>query len=167
MDFLIEQLHTFAITKNEKKFGESVDNLLTSLKLTESDPDLEWETLKTNFSNIKYIHELMNHYDYSFDSHFYELISRFVSRIDTATQVYIKNIDFEDTDLELKECCKTIKFYLESSLNENDITNKIKFVRYAYEILIPIVEDFRRERYHEIVDESFRNSFLPKRLKRN
>jgi hypothetical protein len=167
MDFLIEQLHIFAITKNEKKFGQSVDELLTSLKLTESDPDLEWETLKTNFSNIKYINEMMNHYDYSFGTHFYDLISQFVSRIDTATQFYIRNIDFEETDSELKECCKTIKFYLESSLNENDITNKIRFVMYAYDLLIPIVEDFRREKYHEIIDQEFRNKFSPKRLKNN
>lgn len=150
MDFLIDRLHAFAITKNEQTFNDSIDQLISHLKINETDSDQEWETLKNNYSNIKYIYELLNHYSYSFHTnHFHEVVSRFVSRIDTTTQYYIRNIDFEETDLELKDCCKTIKLHLESSLNENDYTKKIKHILDAYNILVPIVEDFRREKYYD------------------
>ena len=150
MDFLIDRLHAFAITKNEQTFNDSIDQLLVHLKLNETDSDQEWETLKKNYSNIKYIYELLNHYSYSFHTtHFLEVVSRFVTRIDKSTQYYIRNIDFEETDLELKECCKTIKRHLESSLNENDYLKKIKHILDAYNILVPIVEDFRREKYYD------------------
>jgi hypothetical protein len=35
----------------------------------------------------------------------------------------------------------------------------------AYPILIPIIEDFRREQHEEVIDQDFRNMFAPKRLK--
>jgi hypothetical protein len=150
MDFLIDRLHAFAITKNEQTFNDSIDQLLIHLKLNETDSDQEWETLKKNYSDIKYIYQLLNHYNYHFHTnHFYEIVSKFCLKIDTTTQYYIKNIDFEETDLELKECCKMIRSHLESSLNENDYLKKIKHILDAYNILVPIVEDFRREKYYD------------------
>ena len=53
MDFLIDRLHAFAITKNEQTFNDSIDQLIFHLKLNETDSDQEWETLKKNYSNIK------------------------------------------------------------------------------------------------------------------
>lgn len=164
MDYLIEKLQTFGITKNEKQFNDSINELLNYLSVHEFDSDQEWNNLKRNYSNLKYIKQLLNFYDYRFNTNFHELLTRFLEYIDKNTQVYIKNIDW-DVDDELRDCCLKIRENFEKSLNDNSIDNKIKYILNAYDILIPIVEDYHREKCQEVVDYEFREQFSPKRLK--
>jgi hypothetical protein len=59
MDLLIQQLQMFGITKNEKRFNESIDELLNRFSFHEFDSDEEWDNLKRNYSNLKYIKHLI------------------------------------------------------------------------------------------------------------
>ena len=91
MEYLINMLETFAITKNETVFNYSINNLTDFYKLNITDSNEEWKYLKNNYSNLRYIHELMNHYNYNLNKNFYDLLSLFMESIDKSTQEYIKN----------------------------------------------------------------------------
>jgi hypothetical protein len=168
MEILIEKLHTFSITQDSKKFNESVDYLLTiefeKASIQEVDPDIQWTLLKRNYSNLKYINELLNHYNYNLNINFYNLLDKFLQGIDKTTQEYLQEITWDD-DYELITSLETIQLKFRNSLNENDFDKKIKLVLDGYSLLIPIVEDFRREKCEEVIDQDFRNLFSPKRLK--
>ena len=163
MEYLINMLETFAITKNETVFNYSINNLTDFYKLNITDSNEEWKYLKNNYSNLRYIHELMNHYNYNLNKNFYDLLSLFMESIDKSTQEYIKNIHFRDDKSEELE----IKNFLNKSLNTNDINNKILYILKAYKLLIPIIEDFRQEKYDYSVDKNFKETFSAKRLKIN
>ena len=56
-----------------EKFDDSIDNIFNNLSITKQeeqeeeqyeDPDKEWETLKRNYSKLRYIYQLLNHYNY-------------------------------------------------------------------------------------------------------
>jgi hypothetical protein len=103
----------------------------------------------------------MNHYNYNLNKNFYDLLSLFIESIDKSTQYYIKNIHFSDDLSEELE----IENFLNKSLNTNDINNKILYIIEAYKLLIPIIEDFRQEKYDYSVDQNFKETFSSKRLK--
>jgi len=163
MEHLINMMETFALTKDKTKFNYSIDRLTDFYKLNikEFDSSEEWEYLKQNYSNLRYIHELMNHYNYDLNKNFYDLLSLFMESIDKSTQEYIKHIHFSD---DISEELQIEKF-LNKSLNTNDINDKIVYVLEAYKLLIPIVEDFRQEKYDYSVDKKFKETFSAKRLK--
>lgn len=163
MDHLINMLEKFAVTQNEDVFNNSVDKLTDFYKLNIKDFDSseEWEHLKKNYSNLRYINELLHHYNYSLNKNFYDLLSLFMESIDKTTQDYIKNIHFSNDLSEEIE----IKKYFNRSLNTNDINDKILYVLEAYKILVPIIEDFRQEKYDYSVDRNFKERFSSKRLK--
>ena len=158
MEYLINKLEIFAITKDENVFNTHID-FLNKLTITELDPDHEWETLKKNYSNLRYIYQLLNHYHYNLNSTFYEVLLKFIEPIDKSTQIYIRNINWEDPSLNL------IKENFYKSLNENNIEKKIKYILDSYDILVPIVEDLRLEKYIEQVDFRLKNAFNPKKLR--
>ena len=169
MEILIEKLHDFSITQNDKKFNETVDYLLRfefeKASIKELDPDTQWILLKRNYSNLKYINELLNHYNYKLNITFYNLLDKFLQGIDKTTQEYLKEIIWDDDDGELTMSLKSVQLNFDNSLNENDFDKKIKLVLDGYTLLIPIIEDFRREKSEEVIDQDFRNVFSPKRLK--
>jgi len=160
MEYLINKLEQFAITKDVITFNNNI-TLLNKLTITELDPDHEWEMLKKNYSNLRYINQLIGHYYYQLNSNFYELLSKFIDPIDKSTQHYIQNINWEDDGEELK----CIKEYFDKSLNTSNVIDKIKYILLSYDILIPIIEDIRLEKYYEKVDEELQLDFNPKRLK--
>jgi len=166
MDFLINELQVFAITKNDKKFNYSVDQLSNFYQLNikeYNECDQEWDHLKNNYSNLKYIYELINCYNYELNTNFYDLLSLFMDSIDKSTQGYIKEIEFNDNkSKELK-----IKKYFHASLNTNDFNKKILYILDAYKILVPIIENLRQEKYVPFIEEKFKDQFSPKRLKLN
>jgi hypothetical protein len=167
MNFLISELELFAITKNEKIFNKSVDILLdVTNSLEEIGSDDEWDILKKNYSNIKYINELMNHYDYNLNQNFFKLLSNFLDIFDKNTQIYLKNINWQvDTDDELKDEYDFIQLNFQKSLESSDCNKKMLFLLKAYGTLVPIVEDFRNEKYVYEVEDRVLESFNPKRLK--
>ena len=145
MESLIRSLEVFAISKDEKKFSRSIDSILNELSLTDPDEtenaDHRWELLKSNFSKLNYIGELLNHYHYILPPNFFNLLKIFTDSLDKTTQIYIKLIDQEDD----QESYKEIKKKFEESLNCNSDISKIKYLLEAYNILVPIVEGFRKE----------------------
>jgi hypothetical protein len=163
MDYLIDHLHILAITKDNTKLNIFVDKYL--LVDFGSNQEISWDLIKKNYSNLKYIHELLNHYDYNLDDNFYTLIDRFLGSIYQTTDRYLQSLTWDDSDLELTESFDYIKKKLCKSIQEKDFDKKIKSVLNAYNFLVPIIEDFLKEKYEFVVEEDFKNMFRPKRLK--
>ena len=163
MEYLINKLEQFAITKDVITFNNNV-NLLNKLTITELDPDHEWEMLKKNYSNLRYISQLIEHYHYQLNTNFYQLLSKFIDPIDKSTQHYIQNINWENNEDDISSL-EIIKENFDKSLNTSNVTDKIKYILLSYDVLIPIIEDIRLEKYYEKVDEELQLDFNPKRLK--
>ena len=167
MDSLIRSLEVFGVTQNKQRFDDSIDNIFNNLSIKPEepkieDPDKEWETLKTNYSKLRYVYQLLNHYNYTLSDRFFVLLRAFTDSLDGMTQCYIEVIEYEKCDdEELKQSYDEIKDHLGKSLNTHDQVDKIKYTLKAYDILVPIIEDFRRESW----DDSF-YSPPTKRLKK-
>lgn len=134
-------LEKFAITKDEKNFDLSLE-FIDKLSI-ENDCEQEWEILRENFNKIKYIHELINHYDYQLNNKFFDIMTKYIDEIDKSTQYYLKNIEWGDDDDELRWSYDEIVSFFHDSLNTSNVLDKIKILLKAYNILIPIIEDFR------------------------
>ena len=173
MDDLITSLEYFAISKNEKVFNDDIENIMNKLCIDkeEEDPDLHWEILKSNFTKIKYISQLLNHYHYILPINFFDLLNIFIKSLDKTTKIYVDLLKQEicDDD-ELNQSYEEIKSYFDKSL-EPDVKeiDKIKLLLKGYSILVPIIEDFRKEKYYdEKLDPEFVKLYNPcaKRLKK-
>jgi len=170
MDSLIKSLEVFGVTQNKKKFEDSIDNIFNNLSIKTQeeqeqpeDPDKEWETLKMNYSKLRYIYQLLNHYNYTLPDRFFVLLRAFTDSLDGTTQCYIEVIEYEKCDdEELKQSYDEIKDLFNKSLNTHDQIDKIKYILKAYDILVPIIEDFRRESW----DDTFYSPRPTKRLKK-
>ena len=158
MEYLINKLEIFAITKDENVFNTHI-NLLNKLTIIELESDHEWDILKKNYSNLRYIYQLLNHYNYNLNSSFFELLLKFIEPIDKSTQNYIKNINWDDINLKL------IKENFEKSLNEINVEKKIKYLLISYDILVPIVEKIRIEKFIDNVDDRLKKTFNPKKTR--
>ena len=155
-----------AITKDNNKFNIFVDNFL-SVDFSEFYQEISWDLIKKNYSNLKYIHEMLNHYDYSLDDKFYTLLDRFLETIYKTTQRYLASLTWDNRDVELTESFEYIKKRLDKSIQEKDFNEKIISVVKAYNSLVPIIEDFLKEKYEFEVEEDFKKIFPPsKRLKK-
>ena len=136
MEYLINKLEIFAITKDENVFNTHI-NLLNKLTIIELESDHEWDILKKNYSNLRYIYQLLNHYNYNLNSSFFELLLKFIEPIDKSTQNYIKN----------------------------NVEKKIKYLLISYDILVPIVEKIRIEKFIDNVDDRLKKTFNPKKTR--
>jgi len=171
MNSLIKSLEIFAINKDEETFDNNIDNIMSNLKLNEeeeeeNDPDYEWELLKSEYSKIRYICQLLNHYHYILPPKFFNLLKIFTDSLDKTTNIYISLIDEDiDQDEELSYYYKKIKKNFTESLKCENNVHKIELLLKGYDLLVPIVEDFRKEKYYDIVDPEFEERHNPKRLK--
>ena len=169
LDSLINSISRFGISHETDKFGDELDkfnddldSVLTKMQTVDilDDPDEQWEILKKNYRKIKYIYELINFHNLHCELKFLESLDKFLVVIDKQTQVYLKKIDWYQSDKEFRIDSIMIRDSLESSLNQNDTVKKIKYIIDAYRILIHIVEDLRNERYDEgPPEESFLDEF--------
>ena len=105
---------------------------------------------------------MLNHYNYTLSERFFVLVRAFTDSLDKTTQIYLSIIEYEKCDdEELDQCYTEIKDHLNKSLNTHDQINKIKYLLKAYDLLVPIIEDFRKESWdYTIYNPS------PKRLKK-
>ena len=150
MELLINGLQRFAITKDENNFDKTIDDLTINFNFVfDFNPDREWENLKKNYSNIKYISEMLNCYDYELNQNFYKLISKILNCIDLEIQYYIKNIDLPDN----------VKENFDNALNVSDIIKKIEYIVKGYTIIINIVEEIREEKVNNVIDKDLEKSF--------
>ena len=134
-----------------------IDVLIYQLdNLSTNDLNHEWDCLVENYSKLKYL-----------DSIDYELIGsiklmdslrRFMEQIDKVSQHYLREILWEEYLLEIKK-------YLSDSLNHNNPIIKLKYVVKAYELLVPVVEEIREQKYVEqIEDKDFIQTFKKRRI---
>lgn len=165
MDSLINSLEKFSLTKDEKSFEDSLDDIIGKLKNNSiDDPDKEWEDLASNFNKLRYLKDLINSFDI-LPQFFMNPLRIFMEKIDTITQHYLREIDFYHEDHEIHQECIDIQYHLEESLNTNEPIYKLNCVIKAYSILVPLVEDFRRERYNPVIsDEDFLKTFKKRKL---
>jgi hypothetical protein len=161
MDYLISGIQRFAINKNEDEFNYLL-NGLNGIKLNETDEsEDEWEILKDNYSKLKYIHDLINFYHIPEQENFTEILKKFIVSMEEPVSKYLLEIDWFHVVDELKEDCEEIERLFECFMGTTNIFNKLKFITDAYNLLIPIVEDFRNEKIVVKVDKTFRDSFKP------
>jgi len=149
MDSLLESLKNFQIGKS------GIDDIVDKLNnLSTTDQDHEWDTLIGNYSKLKYLKNMESQLIHS--KELIDSLRNFMEKIDLVNQYYLREINWlADTDI-LEESEK-VELILSKSLNFNCPFQKLKGVVEAYDLLVPIVEDFRREKHIEIVDDS---SFL-------
>ena len=88
----------------------------------------------------------------------------FMEFIDTRTQYYLSNIDWDIYDgAELKDKINEIKKHFYDSLNENDPLIKLDIVLSGYYILVEIVEEYRKEKCEKMLDDDFLEIFEPEK----
>jgi len=153
MDNLLKSLNNF-------KLGVSgIDEIVNELdNLSTTDTNYEWEMLVANYSKLKYLEEMESELS-NLDS-----FRRFMEQIDKVTQKYLREINW-DADFEFIDESIDIKYNLCCSLNHNNPFKKLKHIIKAYDLLVPIVEDIRREKIvKEIHDEDFIKTFKKRRI---
>ena len=153
MDQLLKSLDNF-------KLGISgIDDIISEFdNLSTQDNNHEWEMLIANYSKLRYLENM------EFELSGLDSFRRFMEQIDKVTQRYLReinwNVDFEFIDESLE-----IKYNLSNSLNNNNPFKKLKYIIRAYDILVPIVEDFRKEKFVDVIEDlDFIKTFKKRRL---
>ena len=170
MDQLIKGLKKFSLNKNEEDFETLLDDSICKMcNLKMESQDLEWETIKINFSKLRYINYIIQMNNLQLDNHtkFMKSLGIFMSYIDTITLRYFREINW-DADKEVDEKVTVIRESFEKSLNSNNSIEKMKYVLDGYLKLVPIIEKIRNERVVEIIDDQlFLEKFNLKKAKLN
>ena len=158
MDSLLRALETFSVsqTKTESEFDEMLSRMET---LQTHDPDAEWDTLTGNYSKIRYLDLMISNYDFPETKIFVDVLHSVLTDIDKKTEYYLSELNWDDDN---KEEYEYIRDLFEKSLNENNPFDKIKMVLEAYDTFIPIIEDYRTERF---VDHNIDNLVFVKEIK--
>lgn len=166
MDDLIHSLKTFSITNDHELFEDSLNDIVGKLsnQTLNDDSSGEWRTLESNYNKLKYLKNLISSFDV-LPSFFMNPFKIFMESIDLTTQRYLIKIDWYRNDYNIVEETTKMHRYLEDSLNTNDPICKLNSVLSAYSILIPILEDFRRELCTEVVtDPVFLRTFKKRKM---
>jgi hypothetical protein len=149
MDDLITVIQNFGITQNDEYLDRSLD------KIKYTDADCEWETLKSNYSKLKYLSQLFNFYYIPYYNKFTRTLNKFLESIEPVNHYYLNSL----RDIEIHEYYE-IDDLLGDAFHIDDPLLKLNNVLSAYSILIPIVEDFMNEKYsYRIDDPSFLDAF--------
>lgn len=164
IDNLSESIRTFAITSNQERFDNELDfimNKMNTVEIDTEDSDEQWDTLRLNYSRLKYLNETVNHFNLPTEGKFIESIKRFMDSIDKKTLFYLREINWYSSEPSIFKESMEIKENLEASLNENDPFKRLTSVVNAYKILVDIVEDMRNEKCECALDLDFLNEFAP------
>ena len=166
MDVVIKSLKKFSLDQNENDFENSLDQVISKMKDLDTNlSSLEWDTLKSNFSKLRYLDYLVSKNQMKLPEKFNESLEIFLKTMDTYTQHYLANIDFE-MDSDILEDTKKIKELFEKSLNCNKSVLKMKYILGAYILLVPIVEGYTNDRFKDYIDDrEFLDNFSFKRQK--
>ena len=153
MELLIKSIEHFAISQNEQTFDNCLDEIIFRVNnLYTVDAEFEWQSLRENYSKIKYLNELLNFYNIKQTKKFVTLIGIFLESIDRTPQMYLREINWDDNP--------TIQDYLLNSLNAQNPLHKLGLVLKAYQLLVPIIEGYRNEKIDfEIKDQNFIKTF--------
>jgi len=157
IDALCNSIQRFGVTQNENVFDFELNDIMSKMNITEEND--HWEDLQKNYSKLKYLSELINFYN--LPSSFRKNLSVFMESIDTKTQYYLSEINWSNSDPDIKDDALRIKEFLEMSLNQNDSYEKLETVIKAYQILVPMIESFVGENCKELLDQEFLSRFEP------
>ena len=153
MDSLINSLENFNIHRDIVKFEMDLDSVISDFKKINNVVD-EWEILKSNYSKLRYINELIDNFYVPNSDKFLKSIEIFMNTIDRTTQYYLHEIDWKN---QKPDCftgiCLEIEKYFTLSLHSNDCIEKLKNLLKAYDMLIPIVLEFNNEKFVDIIDD--------------
>jgi len=150
MDKLIRGLENFNLDKNKESFEDYLDEVIGNLNETkledysELDSEQEWERLSQNYLKLKYIDSII-HSEIVYPQKFDKLLNLFLETMDEISQYYLQKIDWLCADDEIKNECLFIQKCLAESLNIYNGIDKLKKIIEAYNVFIPLIEDFRRE----------------------
>ena len=153
MDQLLKSLDNF-------KLGISgIDEIISEFdNLSTQDNNHEWEMLIANYSKLRYLENM------EFELSGLDSFRRFMEQIDKVTQRYLREVNW-DADFEFIDESLEIKYNLSNSLNNNNPFKKLKYIIRAYDILVPIVEDFRKEKFVDVIEDlDFIKTFKKRRL---
>ena len=170
IDALSESIQRFGISKNKTDFDDQLDFIMTKMKKIEIElTDEHWVTLKSNYSKLKYLNEIINCYGKEYrdtKGKFIQSLTVFMESIDKTTQYYLREINWSTPELEFKDESAIIQNYFYESLNQNDPILKLSNIVKAYNILIPIVENIRNEFSEVFLEPDFLELFQPPEAKR-
>lgn len=165
IDQLSESIRKFAVTSNQERFDDELDFIMGKMKNVEIDEesDQHWDTLRVNYTRLKYLSETINHFNLPTEGKFIESIKKFMDSIDKKTIYYLQEINWYASEPDFLEDSMKIREYFEESLNENDPIKRLNSVVKGYKILVAIVEDMRNEKCEAELDPSFLDEFAPPR----
>jgi hypothetical protein len=163
IDQLSESIRKFAVTSNQERFDDELDFIMGKMKNVEIDEvsDEHWDTLRVNYTRLKYLNEIINHFNLPTEGKFIESIKKFMDSIDKKTLFYLQEINWYGSEPEFLDDSMKIKEFLEESLNENEPFKRLNSVVKGYKILVDIVEDMRNEKCEAELDPSFLDEFAP------
>ena len=92
MDLLIDSLEKFNIHKDHTKFERDLENVIGSFKKLNN----EWEKIKSNYSKLRYINELVDNYYIPNSENFLKSIDLFMNNLDHTIENYIYEIDWKN-----------------------------------------------------------------------
>ena len=160
MDLLINSLQKFDIGQTI-----SLDEIIDKLdNLSSHDSQDEWNILELTFARLRFLKSMETKLKTS--SELIKSLSHFMEHVDKINQRYLKTINWDGCDDDLKDANYLIKEKLECSLNYNCPFEKINKILEGYNILVDIVEDFANEKMNETVDIEFVEEFCGKRRRR-
>jgi len=178
MDSLIETLRTFNISKDIDEFESNLNNIIKKLnKKIIDDSNEEWEIIKENYSKLKYLNNLIkeivtsvkiDNFDLYTNETFNLIILKFMEKVDIQNIKYLNDIDWEDA-VKRVSCSKKIEELLRKSVNISNPYGKMMYCREAYNLFIPVIENFRGEwhSYDKVNDTQFIKEFESFKRKRN
>ena len=162
MDSLINCLEKFNLNSNQIDFDNELDNIIGKLSNVkvygDQESDLEWEILCQNYSKLKYLGELFVNFSFKSEK-FFISIDVFFDSIDSTNERYIDKIDWYSPDEFINNKAMEARFFLKQSLNIYDHNTKFEYILKAYEQLIYIAEYYRDEKFADILDQDFIESF--------
>lgn len=163
IDSLSESIRKFAVTSDKERFDDELDFIMGKMKTVEIDEesDEQWDALRVNYTRLKYLNEIINHFNLPTEGKFIESIKKFMDSIDKKTLYYLQEINWYNSEPDIFKESMEIKDHLEASLNENDPFKRLNSVVKGYKILVSIVEDMRNEKCEAELDPSFLDEFAP------
>jgi len=149
MDSLLRALNSFSLNiKNDSDF----DDLISKMEdIHTDDANEEWDIVTHNYSKLRYLDQLIKLYDFPETCKFVKILHLVLSDIDKKNQYYLRELVWE-SDTYHEEYAQ-IQDFIEKSLNENNPFEKIKHILQAYSLFIPIIEDYRSERFVDCVQD--------------
>jgi hypothetical protein len=135
---------------------DSISELIFELdNLSTTDFNHEWDCLVDNYSKLKYLETI--HYEILINDTLIKSLTRFMEQMDKVSQHYLKEILWEKSLIPIKK-------NLANSLNNNNPIVKLNYLIKAYDLLVPVVEDIRKQKcVQQIEDDEFIQTFKKRR----